>query len=229
MTVSSPDAPAAAAIVGSRTRWRRLRVWLFAGAGVAVASLAIVLAVLASSYQPLVFGGAAGGTLPGGPAAIGVRTVNTFGSAQGQMYIPPQGSRAFTVMESVRNAGSRAVTIEAVSLLSPSQQSDGASAWPLVAAGPTRWRYEIQPPVGSGSDVRGFRLQPGRDINVGMVVRQANPCYEANGWTAIDSFWVKERFGPFTHWVHLPMGEPLIMKEPEPANTGGATCPGNSG
>ena len=33
--------------------------------------------------------------------------------------------------------------------------------------------------------------------------------------TGIDTFYVKERFGPFTHWVTVQFPQPLTMREPE--------------
>ena len=93
------------------------------GLGLLVATAVVVLAVLAGTYQPIRFGDTYGGDFPGLPQGTGLRSVNTFAGATGEIYVPPQ-SGAFSVIPSIYNAGPLAVTIEAVSILSPQQQAD---------------------------------------------------------------------------------------------------------
>jgi hypothetical protein len=114
--------PPADGTAGSRRRrwsWRR-RILLALVALVATA--VVILAVLAGTYQPVQFGEAYGGAFPGLPAGTAFRTVNNFGGATGQTYIPPQRG-VFTLTESIQNTGPQTVTIEAVSILSPQVQA----------------------------------------------------------------------------------------------------------
>lgn len=224
MTISPPEAPVDLADAAAEPPRRRRRWWLLGGGGALLAAL-VTLSTLAATYQPLVFGGAWGGSFPGAPAPLGARTVNDFGGQGGQIYIPPQGSRAFAVSESVYNPGPRTVTLDQVSLVQPSELSWGKHAWPLISAGPTPWWHQVSPPSGTGRSIAGFKLQPGKSLTVGITVRQTAPCYIKHGWVTLHSFWVKEHFGPFGHWVELPLGQPLVMHEPEPASTNGAICP----
>jgi hypothetical protein len=94
--------PPAAEPPASRRRspWR----WSLFGLGGLLAAAVMVLAALAATYQPVQFGGAWGGTLPGLPAGTGVGQVNTFGALTGQTDIPPQ-SGVFTITESIYNTG----------------------------------------------------------------------------------------------------------------------------
>jgi hypothetical protein len=105
-----------------RPAWRR-RFLLALGALLAAA--VVVLATLAGTYQPVQYGDAGGGTLPGMPAAKDVQTVNTFGNDQGETYVPPQVG-VFTITETIQNTGPQPVTIEAVSILSPAKISTSA-------------------------------------------------------------------------------------------------------
>ena len=90
--------------------------------GLLVTTAVVVLAVLAGTYQPIRFGDTYGGDFPGLPHGTGLRSVNTFAGATGEIYVPPQ-SGAFSVIPSIYNNGPLAVTIEAVSILSPQQQA----------------------------------------------------------------------------------------------------------
>jgi hypothetical protein len=97
----------------------------------------VVLAVLAGTYQPIRFGDFYGGDFPGLPHGTGLRSVNTFAGAAGEIYVPQQ-SGAFSVIPSIANNGPLAVTIEAVSILSPQQQADvgqGVAPFPSFPPG----------------------------------------------------------------------------------------------
>jgi hypothetical protein len=54
-------------------------------------------------------------------------------------------------------------------------------------------------------------------VTLGIPLRLSygGACYVAGGWVSLDTFYVKERFGPFTHWVTVQFPEPLRMREPE--------------
>jgi hypothetical protein len=187
----------------------------------------IVLGVLAGTYQPLGFGGqwsTAGGSnyFPDLPGGTGLRSVNTFGEHTGQLYVPPQAG-VFTVTESIYNNGPKPVTIEAVSILSPPDQAiaaEGGSPWPLVPAGPVHWTLQIQglphAGPGRGTSVAGVTLRPHQGLLLGFPLRLSDggACFISGGWTGVDTFYVKERFGPFTHWVTVQFPEPLTMHEP---------------
>lgn len=207
-------------------RVRRRRPWgrrILLGLGALLAAAVTVLGVLAGTYQPLGFGGQWGIGFPGLPDGTGVRHVNTFGSQTGQVYVPPQAG-VFTVMESIYNNGPKPVTIEAVSILSPQKQAYAAAGnapWPVVPAGPVQWALQIQglPHVGpaSGRSVAGVTVPPGQGLTLGIPLRLSygGVCYVAGGWASLDTFYVKERFGPFTHWVTVQFPEPLSMRGPE--------------
>ena len=188
------------------------------------------------------------GTFPGLPAGVGLRAVNTFGAQTGQLYVPPQ-SGVFTVTESVFNNGPEAVTIEAISILSPTDQENivrGEPAWPLIPAGPrlmrpvvlplrpagpVRWRLQT---IGSavkkpwnGNSVVGVSLSPRQGLVLGIPLRMSAACYTQGGWGGLDTFYVKERFLSFTHWAAVKFQPWLIMHEPaspgEPAKD--LVCP----
>ena len=139
--------------------------------------------------------------------------------------------------ESIYNNGPKPVTIEAVSILSPQNQTyaaEGESPWPLVPAGPVHWTLQIQglphPGPGSGTSVAGVTLRPHQGLLLGFPLRLGNGgvCYEAGGWTGVGTFYVRERFGPFTHWVTVTFPEPLTMREPEARGSvpaSGRICP----
>lgn len=203
-----------------RHPWRR-RVLL--GLGALLAAAVTVLGVLAGTYQPLGFGDQWGVGFQGLPDGTGVRDVNTFGDQTGQVYVPPQAG-VFTVMESLYNNGPEPVTIEAISILSPEKQADAArgnSPWPVIPAGPVGWMFEVQglPHAGpvSGRSVVGVTIPPGQGMTLGIPLRLSygGICYVTGGWVSLDTFYVKERFGPFTHWVTVQFPEPLSMHEPE--------------
>jgi|SRR5580658_8710328 hypothetical protein len=211
--------PPAAGPPASRRRspWR----WSLFGLGGLLAAAVVVLAVLAGTYQPIQFGGEWGGSLPGLPAGIGIRQVNTFGIATGQTYIPPQ-SGVFSITESIYNTGPESVTIEAVSILSPQQQADAAAGsppWPLVPAGPVHWMFQYttlrQPDLASGTSVVGVSLPPGQGIRLGIPLRMPSACYITGSWSGIDTFYVKERFLAFTHWVAVQVQSPLLLRQPD--------------
>jgi hypothetical protein len=204
---------------GSRRRhpWRR-RILL--GLGAFLVAAVVVLAILAGTYQPVQFGDAGGGSFAGLPAGTGLRAVNTFGGVTGETYVPPQLG-VFTIGESIQNSGPEPVTIEAVSILSPQDQAfqtRGERPWPLTPAGSAAWtsdKYSLdQKPPFSGSSVAGLSLAPGQMIRVGIPVRMSGTCYDRDGWTGTDVFYVKERFLFFTQWVAVKFQSPYLLREP---------------
>lgn len=76
-----------------------------------------------------------------------------------------------------------------------------------------------------GRPVAGLSLRAGQAIVVGIPARLSGACYVPNGWTGLNFFYVKERFGFFTRWVAIPLGTPLVFHEPE-ARASGMACPG---
>ena len=211
-----------------RTRrhpWRRRAL---VAVGALLAAAVVVLAVLAGTYQPIRFGDTYGGDFPGLPHGTGLRSVNTFADATGEIYVPPQ-SGAFSVIPSIYNDGPLSVTIEAVSILSPQQQADasrGDAPWPLLPAGPVRWAFQYtgpgRPDLPSGRSVAGVSLPSGQGMSLGIPLRLSGVCRDRTGWTGTDVFYVKERFGFFTHWVAIHFQPSLIMHEPSPPNGPGA-------
>ncbi len=206
-------------------RWRRP---VLLGLGALLATAVVVLAILAGTYQPVQFGDSYGGSFPGLPAGTGLRDVNTFGAATGQIYAPPQ-SGVFSVMPSIYNHGPETVTIEAVSILSPQAQANiarGIAPWPLVPAGPVRWMFQYTRPdqkgPTSGSSVVGVSLPPGQGMSLGIPLRMSGICYDPNGWTGADVIYVKERFLFFTHWVAVHFQPDLILHEPSNPSGPGA-------
>jgi hypothetical protein len=198
---------------GSARRRGRFRWWwLLPPAALAVPAV-VILTVLAATYQPVASGDFYGLSLvPGLPHAKGVRWVNTFGAASGDLFVPPQQG-PFTLSASITNTGTHAVTIEGVSLRRP-----GEPSWPVTQTGPARY-YLVkggaqQPTV---RILKNVTLRPGDMMIVGILVRAAAPCAEMNDWTSVDSFLVRERFLSFTHTVPVPFipeGARVIMRSP---------------
>lgn len=205
-----------------RRRWP----WVVGGAGIVVAVL-VVLAVLAAAYQPLQPGGASGGTVPAlGAVAVGRYVTNFAGPEGGYGYYIPPRRAAFTMVEGFENAGSRAVTIEAVSFVPPSQVNPS----PLESAGQALYipgsYTRGEKPWTVGRPVRGVSLGPSEAITVGIPARIAGACYVPHSFVTIDVFYVQERFLTFTQWVALPLRTPLVMREPEPRGGGSVLiCP----
>jgi hypothetical protein len=224
--------------VKHRWRWRR---WALLAAGVLLLPAVVVLWILAATYQPVGFGGLSGEVPAGMPAATGVRTVNNAGISPGEIYVPPQYG-AFTVGESIVNTGPEPVTIEAVTMVAPQQQAI-SSGWPLVPAGRVKWwiqgesgpnaappprcSYAAPCPLGSLS------LAPNSPIVVDIPVRLARGCYVKGAFSEETDFYVKEKFGPFAHWVTVPLGTPYRFQDPlTPGqnasninSTSGVACP----
>jgi len=60
---------------------------------------------------------------------------------------------------------------------------------------------------------RGFR---------GLRLWRTPRCYIPRAFGVLDSFYVKERFGPFTRWARIPLMQPLLVNAPaEPVNKPG--------
>lgn len=199
----------------ARSPWRR---WTLVTLAALVTAALVVLAVLAWTYQPIpYFSGESGGSIPGLPSGTGLRAVNTFGIQAGQLYVPPQRG-AFTVVESFENTGPEAVTIEAVSILSPQDQAmirAGAPPWPLIPAGQVLgWIETWRSPLPAPRPVAGLALGPGQVMRIGIPVRLSNACYIKGSWSEDVAFYVKERFLIFTHWVAVPLGIPLVFQQP---------------
>lgn len=179
---------------GRRGAWRGWRRLVLVSLALAAAA-AVVLAVTAGTYQPLVPGGAG----PAVSGATGIRNVNTFGASTGDIYIPPQKG-PFTVWVNIRDSGPEAVTIEAVRVGNP---------WPLVPAGALRYQL---PHSFASRPFKSYRL--GGGVVIGIPVRTASHCAASNSWVHIDSVSVEERFLIFTHWVSMPLMNPLILHAP---------------
>jgi hypothetical protein len=206
----------------------RRRPWLrrvLLALGALLAAAVVVLAILAGTYQPVHFGYSYGGGFAGLPAGTGLRSVNTFGGVTGEIYVPEQ-SGVFSVRPSIFNTGPETVTIEAVSILSPQEQAfaaQGIAPWPVIPAGPVRWAFQYTRPgqevLASGTSVVGVKLPPGQGMWLGIPLRMSGICYDPNGWTGIDVFYVKERFLFFTHLVAIYFQPNVVMNEP--SNPGG--------
>ena len=192
-----------AAVPSWRRRWR----WLVTAAGLLVVALVAVLTPLAATYQPITWGG-----VEFDPTGVGIRPVNTFGFYREDFYVPPQRGE-FTFFASIENQGSRAVIIEAVTV----PQLD--KGYPLGLAGPVLYSRDI--PTGRAMPphshpLHDVTLGPAQGIFIGIRLRTPS-CASTDGWTYIPSFYVKERFGFFTHTVALPWsmnGGALIMRDP---------------
>ena len=196
-----------------RARWRR---WTLAGLALLVTATLVVLAALAATYQPVQFGGESGGRPPVGlPAGTGLSVVNTFGSQTGQLYVPPQLG-AFTIVESIENTGPEAVTIEAVTVLSPQEQAifrDGLPPWPLTPAGQALGWIENWHSEPAARPIAGLSLGPGQIMWFGIPVRLSGTCYN-QGWVVDNDFYVEVRFLFSTHWVAIPFALPLLAHQP---------------
>ena len=212
--------PPASVPPGSRRRFPRRR-WVMLGLGALLTAAVVILAVLAGTYQPVQAGGYSGIGFPGMPSGTGLRAVNNFlNVSNGDTYVPPQRG-VFTVTESIGNSGPEAVTIEAVTVLSPEQQAEqtnGQPPWPLTPAGAVHWRDEeagpgLTPPT-SGTSVAGLTLAPGEDISIGIPLRISGPCYEPGSSAEVDAFYVQVRYLSFTHWVAVPFQTPLLLQAP---------------
>jgi hypothetical protein len=188
-----------------------------------VLAAAVVLTMLAATYQPIVYGPDSGlGGVPGLPAAKGWRWVNDFGGFTADLYVPPQPG-TFPITVSIVNNGTYAVTIESVTLLKVA-----GTYWPLTPTGPARYYFVQagpgQPPV---HILRNVTLGPGQTMEVAIPVRTVR-CGHTAGWARLDSFLVTERFLFFRHTVALPFsqqGAHLIVNRPAPHSSGpGAVC-----
>lgn len=51
-------------------------------------------------------------------------------------------------------------------------------------------------------------------MRIGVPLRLSGTCYDPQGWTEVDHFYVEERFLTFTHWVAVPLAIPLLFHEP---------------
>src|SRR5258708_4348576 len=204
-----------------RTRGtRRVRIgrWIAVGAGF-VATVALVLGLLAKHYQPLGLWNLIGG-FPGMHQPAHARSVNDFGGQIGELYIPHR-DQTFAASVSLFNSGSFAVTIEAVSRAPPHP----GYPWALSPAGPVlHWTENMVPgPPDPGRPIAGTVLTPGdgRGMYVAVPVRPPR-CYIPRAFQVLASFYVKERFGPFTKWVRIPLMQPLLVNAPaEPPNQPG--------
>jgi hypothetical protein len=52
-----------------------------------------------------------------------------------------------------------------------------------------------------------------RAVFIGVPV-QTPRCYIPRAWQVLDEFYVKERFGPFTKWVRIPLMQPFLLQAP---------------
>ena len=198
---------------GIRRRWRRRHTWTVLVA-VPLVTAAVVLGVLANSYQPLTYGSTGSRTLayPGLPAAEGARTVNTFGGVREDIYVPPQRG-TFYLYADIRNSGSRAVTIEAVTV---------PKGGPLSPAGPVRYGLlsnkpgSVVPPP-AAHVLRHVTLGARQELFVAIPVRTW-PCWmKLSFFETMPDFYVTYRFLFFTHTVAIPWGmqnDELIMHGP---------------
>src|SRR5215831_16669678 len=95
---------------------RRLGLRWFLGSGVLLLAAAVAAAMLLSAaYQPVTYG--IDVATVQGPVSSSLRTVNTFGEMRGQLYIPPGPAADGSLLVSLANTGSYAVTIESVSMI----------------------------------------------------------------------------------------------------------------
>jgi hypothetical protein len=167
-------------------------------AGVAV----VVLAVVASRYQPVSYGSVSSGAerFPGLPAGKGIRAVNNLGGLHEDIYIPPQRGK-FSLFADIRNNGTHPVTIVSARLPRFS---------PLSLAGPVRYSTagmggsrQIPPPA--SRVLHHVVLRPGQEMFLGFPVHMW-PCTTNGGWDGITGFYVKIKYLMFTHTVAVPWG-----------------------
>jgi hypothetical protein len=244
MAISEPDVArygageppgGADAVIRRRVPWRR---WLVAAIGVSLLAAVAVLWSLAATYQPVQFGGRSGyGAFPGMPPGAG-QLVNTVGGLQGDIYVAPRRG-AFTITESITNAGPKQVTIEAVCAVDYCRTWPPGYAltpYPVTGAGPVKWELQSQlnPPLPGSVAACSYKtpcqlshlsLVPQETVNVAIPVQFAYACFEKGGWSGTDYFYVEERFGPFVHWVRVPYGIPYVYQAPDPPGTPGTSCP----
>ena len=75
-------------------RHGRGRRWTLVVLAALLATVVVVLGVLAGTYQPIQAGGEDGIHFPGLPTGTGITSVNTFGGDPGELYAPPQLGRS---------------------------------------------------------------------------------------------------------------------------------------
>ena len=78
-------------------------------------------------------------------------------------------------------------------------------------------------------------LPSGQGMALGIPVQTSGVCHDRTGWARTDVFYVKERFGFFTHWVAVHFQPSLVMHSPSPPSGPGAepaqdlVCPAGTG
>jgi len=198
-TPSGSDAPGQATGDGSgrpRRRWGRIAT---ACAVVVLLPSLVAGFALATTYQPVQFGG--------GEAAQGaVTTVNGFGGAIGDYYLKP-GHFSFVMVYSLFNTCSYSVTIERVTPELPSTVAD----WPVAPAGPVR--SSSMQAIHPSRRIAGQSLAPLQGIYVYIPLRLARSCYEG-GYTVWDTIAVEEHFLWFSRWATFHLVPPLMMNTP---------------
>ena len=74
----------------------------------------------------------------------------------------------------------------------------------------------------------GVSLPSGQGMALGIPLQLSGVCHDRGGWTGTDAFYVKERFGFFTHWVAVHFQPGLVMQSPSPpSGPGRRACPGS--
>jgi hypothetical protein len=174
-----------------------------------------------SSYQPLRPSGSwMTDVSPAlGRQPVGLRLVNDFAGAPGDLYLPQQRG-TFTLTASIENDGRFAVTIEAIALSGPGE----TPPWPLVVAGPPAYLPYSSLERSRPAPVAGLSLAPGGSILIALPTRMAYRCFINAGWTGTDAVWVKERFLTTTNWYPVALELPIVLREPQPVGTPGAIC-----
>src|SRR5580698_2543418 len=206
--------PPLPATIAESPRRRHCRAWLLAAA-VLVLVLAVIglLLGIAAVYQPLSRGGLSlDAPFPGMPPGVGIKVVNNFALLGGDYYVPPQRGE-FSFGLSVRNSGSRPVTIEAVT----TSVLPADSTYPVRLAGPVLYTTDMgQPGTPRTHVLRNLTLGPGQTIFIGIPLRMW-PCGQTDGWDTDTAFYMKEHFLFFTHTIAVPWsmnGAKLIMRSP---------------